>query len=171
MPLLRIVNEEHRKKLEANPGSHYWWDGKLAPRKFILPNEFKKYYEKFPHGCTLCEIRNTNSQYTIVPESKHSKANENVRWEAYKGFNEYSNDLNADLRKVALSTALCILYAPQGQRDSYCAAIAGVLLKHTNWNEQEINEFVYNIAKGANDDEAEDRAEKGTSGKKANRNF
>ncbi len=113
-------------------------------------------------------VQNT---YTIVPESLHSKANETCKMGNYKGINEYPGDLNMDLRKVALSTALCILYAPQGQRDSYCTAIAGVLIKHTNWDEQEINDFVYNIAKGANDDEAEDRAEKGTSGKKANRNL
>ena len=52
--------------------------------------------------------------------------------------------LNIDLRKVALSTALCILYASQGQRDNYCAAIAGVLLKHTKWSEEEINKFIHN---------------------------
>jgi hypothetical protein len=155
----------------TNPGSHYWWDGKLTPIKFILPNELKKYYEKFPHGCTLCEIRNTNSQYTIVPESKHSKANENVRWEKYIGFNEYPGNLNTDLRKVALSTALCILYADQGQRDDYCTAIAGVLINHTSWNEEEINEFVYNLALESDDDEAEKRKLKGSSGKKANRNL
>jgi hypothetical protein len=154
----------------SNPSSHYIWKGKLDFKQFILPSELKDYCKNLPHGNTLCEIR-TGVHYTIVPESKHSKANENVRWEKYIGFNEYPGDLNMDLRKVALSTALCILYAPQGQRDSYCTAIAGVLIKHTNWDEQEINDFVYNIAKGANDDEAEDRSEKGTSGKKANRNL
>ena len=25
--------------------------------------EFEKYYKKFPHGATLCEIRNSNHQY------------------------------------------------------------------------------------------------------------
>jgi len=155
----------------TNPGSHYWWKGKLTPIKFILPKEFKKYYEKFPHGCTLCEIRNTNSQYTIVPESKHSKANESVRWEKYIGFNEYPGNLNTDLRKIALSTALCILYASQGRRDDYCTAIAGVLINHTNWSEEEINEFVYNLALESDDDEAEKRKSKGSSGKKANRNL
>ena len=155
----------------SNPSSHYIWQGKLEFKQFILPSELKDHCKNLPHGTTLCEIRTDTKHYTIVPESKHSKANENVRWETYKGFNEYPGDLNADLRKVALSTALCILYAPQGQRDSYCTAIAGVLINHTNWEEQEINDFVYNIAKGANDDEAEDRSEKGTSGKKANRNL
>ena len=76
-----------------------------------------------------------------------------------------------DLRKVALSTALCILYAPQGQRDAFCTAVAGVLIKHTKWTDEEIDEFVYNLALLSDDNEAEDRAEKGTSGRKANKNY
>ena len=156
---------------DSNPSSHYIWKGKLEFKQFILPSELKNYCKNSNHGTTLCEIRTNIKHYTIVPESQHSKANENVRWENYVGLNEYPGNLNSDIRKVALSTALCILYAPQGQRDNYCTAIAGVLIKHTNWDEEEINNFVVNIAREANDDEAEDRAEKGTSGKKANRNL
>jgi|TARA_R110002074_G_scaffold49754_3_gene127092 hypothetical protein len=155
----------------TNPTSHYWWKGELTNKKFTLPKEFKTYYEKFPHGATLCEIRNGPSQYTIVPKSRHSKNDEDVVWEKYEGIKEYPGDLNTDLRKVALSTALCILYADQGQRDDYCTAIAGVLLKNTKWTEEEVNEFVYNLAVESDDNEAEDRATKGTSGKKAQRNF
>ena len=155
----------------SNPRSHYWWKGQLLKKQFVLPKELEKYYEKFPHGATLCEIRSTSSQYTIVPESKHSKADEYVKWEKYEGINEYVGNLNTDLRKVALSTALCILYASQGQRDNYCAAVAGTLLKHTKWSESEIDEFIYNLALESDDNEAEDRAKKGTSGKKANRNL
>ena len=155
----------------TNPRSHYWWKGQLPKKQFVLPKELEKYYEKFPHGATLCEIRSTSSQYTIVPESKHSKADEYVKWEKYEGINEYTGNLNTDLRKVALSTALCILYASQGQRDNYCAAVAGTLLKHTKWSESEIDEFIYNLALESDDNEAEDRAKKGTSGKKANRNL
>jgi hypothetical protein len=154
----------------TNPSSHYWWKGTLDFKKFALPQELKKKYEKFPHGATLCEIRNGNTHYTIVPKSRHSKNDEDVVWEKYEGIKEYPGDLNMDLRKIALSTALCILYADHGQRDDYCTAIAGVLLKNTKWSEEEINEFVYNLALES-DDEAEDRAAKGTSGKKAQRNF
>jgi len=155
----------------SNPSSHYIWKDKLTFKQFILPSELENHCKNLPHGTTLCEIRTEAKHYTIVPESKHSKANENVRWEKYIGFTEYPGDLNADLRKVALSTALCILYAPQGQRDNYCTAIAGVLLKHTNWSESEIDDFVYNIAHAANDNEVEKRKSKGSSGKKANRNL
>ena len=109
----------------TNPRSHYWWKGQLPKKQFVLPKELEKYYGKFPHGATLCEIRSTNSQYTIVPESKHSKADEYVKWEKYEGINEYPGNLNTVLRKIALSTALCILYASQGQRDNYCISHAG----------------------------------------------
>ena len=94
-----------------------------------------------------------------------------MKWESYEGIKEYPGDLNLDLRKVALSTALCIVYADNGQRDAFCTAVAGVLIKHTKWTEEEINEFVYNLALISDDSDAEERATKGTSGKKANKNY
>ena len=145
----------------------------LKFKQFSLPKEFEKNSncQNLPHGLMLCEIRHGETRYTIVPGSQHSKANEVVRWERFGGFNEYPGDLNADLRKVALSTALCILYAPQGQRDSYCTAIAGVLLKHTKWSAHEIDEFIYNLAIASNDNEKESRRSKGTTGKEAQKNL
>ena len=166
-----IVSNSAISGRPTNPTSHYWWKGELTNKKFTLPKEFKNYYEKFPHGATLCEIRSGNGQYTIVPKSLHSKNKEYVAWEKYEGIKEYPGDLNMDLRKVALSAALCILYADQGQRDDYCTAIAGVLINNTKWSEEEINDFVYNLALESDDNEAEDRAKKGTSGQKAQRNF
>ena len=155
----------------SNSKSHYWWKGQLKKEAFTLPKDLIKYYEKAPHGATLCEIRSGSNFYTIVPGSLHSKNHEYVRWEHYDGIKEYSGDLNKDLRKIALSTALCILYAPKGSRDEYCTAIAGVLVKQTKWKNDEINDFIYNIAIAANDDEAENRKSKGTTGREANRNF
>ena len=128
----------------TNPKSHYWWKAKLKPVKFVLPKEFEEIYKKFPHGATLCEIRSGSNHFTIVPKSLHSKANEYVEWEKYEGIKEYPGDLNLDLRKIALSTALCILYAPKGERDAYCTAIAGILIKYTDWNEDDINDFILN---------------------------
>jgi|TARA_R100001530_G_scaffold80552_2_gene56242 hypothetical protein len=155
----------------ANPWSHYWWKGKTQFTQFKLPSELKEYYKTLPHGAMICELRSGNNKYTIVPESQHSKANEIVKWEKYSGINEYTGDLRGDVGKVALSTALCLLYAPTGQRDDYCTAMAGVLIKHTNWEIAEIDEFVFNVAVQANDDEANKRMSKGTSGKKANKNL
>ena len=155
----------------SNAKSHYWWKGQLEKEAFALPKDLIKYYEHASHGATLCEIRSGHQYYTIVPGSLHSKNPEHVRWEHYDGIKEYSGDLNKDLRKIALSTALCILYAPKGSRDEYCTAIAGVLVKQTKWTDDEINDFIYNIAVAANDDEAESRKSKGTTGRVANRNF
>jgi len=155
----------------SNPKSHYWWKGQLEKAAFSLPKDLIKYYEHAIHGATLCEIRSGHQYYTIVPGSLHSKDPEHVKWEHYNSIKEYSGDLNKDIRKIALSTALCILYAPKGSRDEYCTAIAGVLVKQTKWKDDEINDFIYNIAVAANDDEAESRKSKGTTGRGANRNF
>ena len=51
-----------------------------------------------------------------------------------------------------MSTALCILYAPGGSRDAYCTAIAGALLKHTEWSEEDINEFIIAVDEGSIND-------------------
>jgi len=176
-PLVKRFIEKYIKSCGAisgrptNPSSHYWWKGKLNYAKFALPKQFEEMYKKFPHGATLCEIRSGNGFYTIVPKSLHSKANEYVQWEKYEDIKHYPGDLDADLRKVALSTALSILYAAQGSRDEYCTAIAGVLNKHTEWTEEEINEFVLNIAEVSDDNEANERSKKGTTTKKGGKSF
>ena len=156
---------------EHNPASHYWFKGKLPAQKFSLPNELKRYVEHAVHGQCLCEIRSTETCYTIVPGSLHSKHREHVRWEKYEGFNDYVGDLNKILRKIALATALSILYAPKGQRDEYCTAIAGVLIKQTDWDDTEINDFIYDIAVESNDDESENRKTKGSTTRKSKKPF
>ena len=156
---------------KGNPVSHYWWAGKAEFKQFVLPKDLEKYFKDFPHGATICEIRHESKSYTIVPESKHSKAQELVKWERYNGITEYAGDLVNDIGKIALSTALCITYASAGQRDAYCTAVAGVLLKHTDWIEKDIDKFVYEIASASNDDEADKRSKKGTTSKKTQRNY
>ena len=156
---------------EHNPTSHYWFKEKLSPQKFSLPNDLKRYVEHAAHGQCLCEIRSTETCYTIVPGSLHSKHREHVRWEKYAGFNEYVGDLNKILRKISLATALSILYAPKGQRDEYCTAIAGVLIKQTDWDDTEINDFIYDIAVESNDDESENRKNKGSTTRKSKKPF
>ena len=148
---------------DHNPTSHYVWKQKLTAQQFTLPNELDRYVEHAAHGKCLCEIRSGESNYTIAPESLHSKNHEHVRWEKYEGFTEYVGDLNKVLRKIALATALSVLYAHKGQRDEYCTAIAGVLIKQTDWDDAEINDFIYDIAVISNDDEAENRRTKGSS--------
>lgn len=156
---------------EGNPLSHYLFsndDDSLKSFKFMFPKEFESYYKNFPHGSCICEIRTGKGFQSIVPGSKIN--NEDVKWNKFTGINPYTGHLKNDISKIALSGALTILYPSQGSRDDYCTAIAGVLSKHTNWNEDEINEFVYNLAVLSGDHEPNKRMSKGTNAKKSKGN-
>lgn len=152
-----------------SPTNHYLWAGTVEAKKFILPRDFKNYTDKYSHGATLCEIRHDIQQYTLVPETKYHTTNEVIEWEHFEGIHEYVGNLTMDVGKLALSTALCIIYPNKGDRDNFCTAIAGVLLSHTKWTLKEIDEFIYRIAVIAKDHKPEERKNKGTSHSKANR--
>ena len=156
---------------DHNPTSHYMWKGKLPNQKFEMPTDLEKYVSLQIMEVALTEIRNGSGQFTIVPGSIHSKNPEPVRWERYDGFTEYTGDLNKILRKITLATALSLLYAVKGQRDEYCTAIAGILIKNTDWDDNEINDFIYQIALVSHDDEAENRQNKGSSTRNSKRQF
>ena len=157
---------------DGNPSSHYLWSNKnkISFKQFSLPEEFERDYKNFPHGAMLCELRTENKRYTIVPESLHSKSKTNVKWEKFEGIKEYDGNLSLDVGKVALSTALTIIYPGQGKRDEYCTAIAGILLKNSDWTEEQINLFIARIAEAANDD-VKERSKKGTTTAKTDRKF
>ena len=86
-------------------------------------------------------------------------------WDKFASINSYPGNLEEDISIIVLSTALSILYAPTGARDDYCTAIAGVLSQHTDWSEDNINNFIYNLAVRSGDDEANKRMAKGTNAK------
>ena len=129
----------------------------------MLPNELKEYCKDFPHGSTLLEIRSGNGHQSIVPSSIIE--GEEVVWDLFAKINSYDGDLEVDISKIALSTALSILYPLKGNHDSYCTAIAGVLSKHTEWNETDINVFVHNLAVCSGDKDSDERMSKGTNAK------
>jgi len=153
---------------KGNPESHYLFLDELKPKKFMLPKELESYYKDFPHGACLCEIRSGNNFQSIVPGSKIN--NEQVEWNNFAGIKSYPGDLESDISKIALSGALSIIYAPQGNHDNYCTAIAGVLSKHTNWDENEINEFVHNLALLSGDKNHHKKMSKGTNAKNSTGN-
>ena len=157
---------------DGNPSSHYLWSNKnkIPFKQFSLPDEFEKDYKNFDHGAMICELRTGRGRYTIVPESLHSKSKTNVRWEKYQEIREYGGNLSLDVGKVALSAALTIIYPGQGKRDEYCTAIAGILLKNSDWTEERIDLFVSRIAEVANDD-IKERSKKGTTTSKTDRKF
>ena len=155
---------------KANPSSHYLFAGSSKYKIFTVPKELEPRFKHFEHGNTLCEIR-SGEHYTIVPDSisKNSET-EYVEWENFSGIKEYPGDLVADISKIALSGALSILYAPEGSRDRYCTAIAGVLSNHTSQSADDINEFVYNLAVLSGDHEPNKRMSKGTKAKESKGN-
>ena len=157
---------------EGNPTSHYLWSNKnkIPFKQFKLPEEFEKDYKNFPHGSMVCELRTERRRYTIVPESLHCKSKTNVRWEKFEEIREYQGNLLIDVGKIALSAALTIIYPTTGGRDEYCTAIAGILIKNSDWTDKEIDEFVSRIAEAANDD-VKQRSNKGSTTRKTDRKF
>ncbi len=157
----------------GNLASHYLWtnENDIPFKQFRLPDEFEKDYKNYPHGAMLCELRAEKERYTIVPESLHNKSKTNVEWETYDGIKPYSGNLLYDVGKIALASALVVIYPAEGGRDEYTTAIAGILCTHSDWNDEEINLFIYRICEAANDDEREKRKRKGTSARKTERKF
>ena len=158
---------------EGNPTSHYLWTNRnqIPFKQFNLPDEFEKDFKDFPHGSMICELRTEKKRYTIVPGSLHSKSKTNVRWEKFEEIREYQGNLSIDVGKVALSAALAIIYPSTGARDDYCTAIAGILVKNSDWTDDEIDNFVSRIAEHADDEDLAKRLKKGTSSRKTNRKF
>ena len=158
---------------EGNPTSHYIWTNRnqIPFKQFNLPDEFEKDFKNFPHGSMICELRTEKKRYTIVPGSLHSKSKTNVRWEKFEEIREYQGNLSIDVGKVALSAALTIIYPSTGSRDDYCTAIAGILVKNSDWTDDEIDNFVSRIAEHADDEDLVKRLKKGTSSRKTNRKF
>ena len=148
---------------ESNPMSHYLFLGESKYFKYKLPEELENYCKGFPHGNTLLEIRSGNGHQSIAPGSIVD--NENVEWNKFAGINPYAGNLEEDISIIVLSAALSILYPATGSRDDYCTAIAGVLSQHTDWDENNINNFVYSLAFRSGDDEANKRMAKGTNAK------
>jgi len=158
---------------EGNPTSHYLWTNRnqILFKQFKLPDEFEKDFKDFPHGSMICELRTEKKRYTIVPGSLHSKSKTTVRWEKFEEIREYQGNLSIDVGKVALSAALTIIYPSTGARDDYCTAIAGILVKNSDWTDDEIDNFVSRIAEHADDEDLAKRLKKGTSSRKTNRKF
>jgi len=158
---------------DGNPTSHYLWSNKskIPFTQFRLADEFEKDFKNFPHGSMICELRTEKKRYTIVPGSLHSKSKTNVRWEKFEEIREYQGNLLIDVGKVALSAALTIIYPTTGGRDEYCTAIAGILVKNSDWTDEQIDLFVSRIAEAANDDEADKRRTKGTTTRTTDRKF
>ena len=153
-----------------NPYSHYWYKGQATKTNFALPNDFKEHCKDFKHGSTLIEIRSGSGCYSVPPKNLHFKDKEYTDWHRFEEIREYEGDVQLDVGKVALLTALSILYPDSGQRDDYCTAIAGVLLNNGKWSAKDVDEFIEQLAEQSNDPDRI-RSKKGTSGERGERNF
>ena len=140
------------------PVSHYLFKGISKYKKFFLHKDLEKYYKDLPHGSTLLECRSGGDKQTIMPGSIIE--GEEVKWKIFEGLSPYPGNILEDLSKVAVATALSILYAPEGNRDDYCFAIACILAKHTDWKDYEIDDFIEHLAEHSGDQER--RQGKGT---------
>ena len=147
----------------SNPRSHYLFSGELESKVYAMPNELSNHCKEFKHGNTLLEIRSGAGHQSILPGS--IVEGEDVVWDKYAQINDYDGDLEADIAKIALSTALSILYPNKGNRDNYCTAVAGVLANHTDWDENEINFFINILAMLSGDENAHKKMSKGTNAK------
>ena len=149
---------------KSNPNSHILFKGKSKHKKFNLPECFERWFKTCAHGATLIECRSGIDKQSIVPGSKIN--GEEVKWSIYEGLSPYPADLFKDICKVALATALTILYPPKGSRADWCYAIACILAVHTKWNDEEIDDFVLDLAEVASDEDIRERKGKGTHARK-----
>jgi hypothetical protein len=150
---------------KSNPNSHYIFSGETDYKIYTMPKDFDDYCKSFPHGNTLLEVRSGNTKQSIAPGSAID--GENVDWQHWVGFQKYVGNFKKDVGKIALSTALAILYPAKGARDNYCYAIAGVLKNHTEWTANEIDIFVYNLAVFSGKEDEQSQNERISMGTKA----
>ena len=150
---------------KSNPNSHYIFSGETDYKIYTMPKDFDDYCKSFPHGNTLLEVRSGNTKQSIAPGSAID--GESVDWQHWVGFQKYVGDFKKDVGKIALSTALAILYPAKGSRDNYCYAIAGVLKNHTEWTANEIDIFVYNLAVFSGKEDEQSQNERISMGTKA----
>mgnify|MGYP003112201052 FL=1 len=143
--------------------THDVYKGLSKYKKFVFPKEFGNWSKSFsdPHENTIIENRSGPGHQTIIPGSVVE--GKEVKWAVLDSISPYPNNSSVvDCGKVALATSLTILYPSTGERDDFCYAIAGVFVRHTQWTENEINEFLIDICTAAKDEEANTRGKKGS---------
>ena len=151
---------------KSNPLSHLLFEGVTKYEQIAVPVAFDKYFKKFPHGRVLLDIRHGRSHFTYVPAGfrphKKNMGAEQLEWLHFSGFMKYDTRTNVLMKEICLKTALSVMYPATGQRDIYVTAIAGILAKHTDWTDEHINQFCFDLAFKSGSDNAGRYAIKGT---------
>ena len=135
---------------KSNPVSHLLFEGVAEYKDLTVPNAFEKYFKHFPHGRRLLDIRHGAGHFTYVPGGfrPHKKTNaaEILDWLQFTGFHKYDTRLSVMMHEIALKTALSVMFPAKGQIDDYVTSIAGILKKHSEWSDEKINNFCFDLA-------------------------
>ena len=135
---------------KSNPLSHLLFEGVTEYEQIKVPVAFEKYFKNFPHGRVLLDIRHGNDHFTYVPNGlrphKKNAGAEVLDWLNFTGFQKYDTRTNALMKEICLKTALSIMFPASGQRNKYVTSIAGILAKHTDWVDERINQFCFDLA-------------------------
>lgn len=131
----------------GKPRSHALYIVKPAPRT-------TKY--KAPDGAMIVELRSTGCQ-TVFPTSTHPSG-ETIVWYEDGDPAEIDGDLlDARLRLLATASLFARCWPSEGSRQNAAMALAGALLRSERIPQDEIADFVENVAAAAGDDESEMR--------------
>jgi hypothetical protein len=135
---------------KSNPLSHLLFEGVTEYEQIKVPVAFEKYFKNFPHGRVLLDIRHGNDHFTYVPNGlrphKKNAGAEVLDWLNFTGFQKYDTRTNAVMKEICLKTALSIMFPASGQRNIFVSSIAGILAKHTDWVDERINQFCFDLA-------------------------
>jgi hypothetical protein len=155
---------------QSNPLSHLLFEGTTKNEEVIVPAAFEKYFKHFPHGRRLLDIRSGQDHFTYVPGGlrphKKNMGSEVLEWLNFTGFMKYDTRTNAIMKEICLQTALSVMFPATGQRDNYISSIAGILAKHTDWSDEKINTFCFDLAFKSGSDNPSRYASKGTDARK-----
>ncbi len=134
----------------SNPLSHLLFEGVTDYETIKVPNAFEKYFKHFPHGLVLLDIRHGKDRFTYVPGGlrphKKNMGAEVLNWIHFTGFIKYDTRTKDLMKEICLKTALSVMFPSQGQRNKYVTAIAGILAAHTDWTDEKINQFCFDLA-------------------------
>jgi len=151
---------------KSNPLSHLLFQGATEYESIVVPAAFDKYFKNFKHGRVLLDIRHGQDRFTYVPGGlrphKKNAGSEVLDWLNFTGFMKYDTRTNAKMKEICLKTALSVMFPAKGQIDKYVTAIAGILANNTDWHEEKINQFCFDLAFKSGSEDPSRYAIKGT---------
>jgi len=155
---------------KSNPISHLLFEGVTEYESVVVPQAFEKHFKQFPHCRVLLDIRHGQDRFTYVPGGlrphKKNAGAEVLDWIHFTGFMKYDTRTNGIMKEICLKTALSVMFPATGQRDAFITAIAGIFAKHTDWTDEKINQFCFDLAFKSGSDNPSRYASKGTDARK-----